>query len=140
MLVCLVIFNSYWFPSLKFVYLVLRLYDDGKILGPKWLFVPLVLDVLNRFDIHDLSSLVFKMVTLSEHVCTWFHYIVWISSCFMGDIGYIKQFVCTWFHYLVWISSCFMGDITSVQLDFCPLTTTLCSPPFRKLFIHNEYC
>jgi len=27
-------------------------------------------DVLNRFDIHDLSSLVLQMVTLSAHTCS----------------------------------------------------------------------
>jgi len=76
---------------------------------------------INRFDIHDLSSLVLQMVTLSAHTCSLarlfqlfitlcekdlrrtvlfarcftlvygFPLFSWISSRFMGDIGYIKH-------------------------------------------------
>jgi len=50
-------------------------------------------DLLNRFDIHDLYSYVIPIVYHSmckrfetnSFVCTWFHYLVWISSRFMRE-------------------------------------------------------
>ena len=106
------------------------LYDDGKILSPKRIFVPLVflISVVAGSGVHyfesfsfsidircidslwyqwiKLSSLVLKMVTLSAHTISLAMLyqlfitlcekelrrtvLTWISSCFMGDIGYFN--------------------------------------------------
>ena len=122
--------KSWIYTLLIFKYL----YDDGNILSPKRIFVPLVflISVVAGSGVHyfesfsfsidircidslwyqwiKLSSLVLKMVTLSAHTISLAMLfqlfitlcekelrrtvLIWISSCFMGDIGYFKHF-CT---------------------------------------------
>ena len=70
----------YWLALISTTYIVLSCYTFSTY----------------KFTCHVIPIVyhsMWKRVETNSFVCTWFHYLVWISSCFMGDIGYIKYFV-----------------------------------------------